>query len=119
MLEIRELELRCLRASREGLTFGSVHPCAGQEAIPVGVVAELGQDDVVFSTYRGHGWALASGVDPRAILAEVAHRGEGTNGGRSGTAYLSSPAHRFMGEAFRSLPEPLSRHSAARRGAPR
>lgn len=98
MLEIRELELRCLQASREGLTFGSVHPCAGQEAIPVGVVAELGDKDVVFSTYRGHGWALASGVDPQAILAEVAHRGEGTNGGRSGTAYLSSPAHRFMGE---------------------
>lgn len=98
MLEIRELELRCLQASREGLAFGSVHPCAGQEAIPVGVVSELGDADVVFSTYRGHGWALASGVDPKAILAEVAHRSGGTNGGRSGTAYLSSPTHRFMGE---------------------
>lgn len=98
MREIRELELRCLQASREGLTFGSVHPCAGQEAVPVGVVSQLGSADVVFSTYRGHGWALACGVEPRAILAEVAHRAGGTNGGRSGTAYLSSPQHRFMGE---------------------
>ncbi|MEO3930615.1 thiamine pyrophosphate-dependent enzyme [Micromonosporaceae bacterium B7E4] len=98
MLEIRELELRCFQASREGLTFGSVHPCAGQEAVPVGVVSQLGDADVVFSTYRGHGWALALGVPPDAVLAEVAHRGAGTNGGRSGTAYLSSPQHRFMGE---------------------
>lgn len=98
MREIRELELRCLQASREGMAFGSVHPCAGQEAVPVGVTSQLGDADVVFSTYRGHGWALACGVDPKAILAEVAHRDGGTNGGRSGTAYLSSPQHRFMGE---------------------
>lgn len=98
MAEIRELELRCLQASREGLAHGSIHPCAGQEAVPVAVASQLGDADLVYSTYRGHGWAAAMGVDPKAILAEVAHRAGGTNGGRSGTAYLSSPRHRFMGE---------------------
>lgn len=98
MFRIREFEARCFDASRDGIAFGSIHPCAGQEAVPVGVAAALSENDSIFATYRGHGWALASGVPARALLAEVCHKAAGTNGGRAGTAYLSSPEHRFMGE---------------------
>lgn len=54
--------------------------------------------DTVFATYRGHGWALACGSEPSALLAELMGRSAGTNGGRGGSAYLSDPGHGFYGE---------------------
>jgi 2-oxoisovalerate dehydrogenase E1 component len=78
--------------------MGSMHFCAGQEAVPVGAVAGLRADDQLMATYRGHGWALASGLDPQAVMAEICHRAEGINGGRGGSAYLMAPHTRFIGE---------------------
>jgi 2-oxoisovalerate dehydrogenase E1 component len=78
--------------------MGSMHFCAGQEAVPVGAVAGLRDDDQLIATYRGHGWALASGLDPRSVMAEICHRAEGLNGGRGGSAYLMAPHTRFIGE---------------------
>lgn len=59
MLLIRELEQRALDLSLAipPQVVGSVHLCAGQEAVPVGTIAGLGKDDQVVATYRGHGWA--------------------------------------------------------------
>ncbi|MBW3667892.1 MAG: transketolase [Actinobacteria bacterium] len=95
---IRRFEKRCLELAAEGVIAGSVHPCAGQEAIPVGAVAALGETDRVLATYRGHGWALACGVPEEALLAEICQRAEGINGGRGGSAYLHAPQFRFLGE---------------------
>jgi pyruvate dehydrogenase E1 component alpha subunit len=78
--------------------IGSVHLCIGQEAIPVGVCAVLEPRDAVFATYRGHGWALARGVAPEAMFAELLGRAAGCNGGRGGSAYLSSARDGFYGE---------------------
>jgi 2-oxoisovalerate dehydrogenase E1 component len=78
--------------------MGSMHFCAGQEAVPVGAVAGLRDDDQLIATYRGHGWALASGLNPRSVMAEICHRAEGLNGGRGGSAYLMAPHTRFIGE---------------------
>ncbi|MHA6780724.1 alpha-ketoacid dehydrogenase subunit alpha/beta [Pseudonocardia saturnea] len=98
MAVIRRFEERCLELGREGLIAGSVHLCLGQEAVPVGALAALGDADRVLPTYRGHGWALACGVPVAALLAEICQRAGGVNGGRSGSAYLSSPEHRLVGE---------------------
>jgi 2-oxoisovalerate dehydrogenase E1 component len=98
MMTIRRFEERVLELSSEGLVAGSVHPCLGQEAIPVGAVAALQPEDRVLSTYRGHGWALACGSDPAAVLAEIAQRAGGVNGGRAGSALLSNPQAGFLGE---------------------
>lgn len=98
MLLIRKLEERTLELSAEGLIAGSIHPSLGQEAIPVGAVAGLQEHDRVLATYRGHGWALASGADTTAVLAEIVQRDGGTNGGRAGSAMLSDPARGFLGE---------------------
>lgn len=98
MLLIRKLEERTLELSAEGLIAGSIHPSLGQEAIPVGAVAGLQEQDRVLATYRGHGWALACGSDPAAVLGEIAQRAGGTNGGRGGSAMLSDPATGFLGE---------------------
>lgn len=95
-IRIFEEQVRELALERE--VIGSVHLCIGQEAIPVGVCAALEPRDALFATYRGHGWALARGVPPEELFAELLGRATGTNGGRGGSAYLSSARHGFYGE---------------------
>jgi len=95
---IRAFEEQVLELGREGEVAGSVHLALGQEAIPVGAMAALQDDDRVIATYRGHGWALACGSDPKALLAEIAQRADGVNGGRAGSPLLSDPEVGFLGE---------------------
>jgi TPP-dependent pyruvate/acetoin dehydrogenase alpha subunit len=98
MLRIRLTEEAILTLRLTGPIVGSVHLSNGQEAIPVGVVGAREEQDVVFATYRGHGWALACGLPVAALLAEACGRASGVNGGRGGSAYLSAPDHGFYGE---------------------
>jgi 2-oxoisovalerate dehydrogenase E1 component len=78
--------------------MGSAHFCAGQEAIPVGVVDGLGETDQLVATYRGHGWAIASGLSLVEVFGEICQRSVGVNGGRGGSAYMMAPWGRFIGE---------------------
>ena len=98
MLTIRRFEERVLELRLADEIVGSVHLCGGQEAIPVGALAALEPDDRVIATYRGHGWAVACEIPLVTLFAEILGRASGTNGGRGGSAYLSSPEHRFLGE---------------------
>lgn len=100
MLLIRELEQRSLDLSTATppQIVGSVHLCAGQEAVPAGALAGLGKNDQIVATYRGHGWALASGLSLAEVLGEICHRSVGINGGRGGSAYMMAPERRFIGE---------------------
>ena len=98
MALIRRFEEQILDLGRDGVIAGSIHLCLGQEAIPVGALAALQEQDRVLSTYRGHGWALACGTDAEALMAEIAQRGNGVNGGRAGSPLLSDPDHGFLGE---------------------
>ncbi len=98
MLTIRRFEERVLELRLADEIAGSVHLSGGQEAVPVGALAALEPDDRVIATYRGHGWAIACEVPLASLFAETLGRATGTNGGRGGSAYLSSPDHRFLGE---------------------
>ncbi len=100
MLRIRELEQRSLELSTTTPpeVVGSAHFCAGQEAVPVGAVAGLAKDDQLVATYRGHGWALASGLSLTEVFGEICQRSIGVNGGRGGSAYMMAPDRRFIGE---------------------
>lgn len=100
MILIRELEqqARDLSVSTPPKILGSVHLCAGQEAVPVGTLAALSPTDQVVATYRGHGWAVASGLPLAEIFGEICHRQTGVNGGRGGSAYMMAPHARFVGE---------------------
>ncbi|WP_220454062.1 alpha-ketoacid dehydrogenase subunit alpha/beta [Nocardioides immobilis] len=98
MAYIRAFEEQVLELGREGEVVGSVHLALGQEAIPVGAMAALEAQDRVLATYRGHGWALACGSDPRGLMAEIAQREAGVNGGRAGSPMLSDPDVGFLGE---------------------
>src|SRR6185436_17160120 len=69
----------------------------GQEAIAVGVCAHLRPDDVVFSTHRGHGHALAKGAPAREVMAELFGKATGVSKGRGGSMHLFSPEVGLMG----------------------
>jgi 2-oxoisovalerate dehydrogenase E1 component len=96
-LLIRLCEEQLARAHQRGLIHGACHTYVGQEAIAVGVCARLRRDDVVFSTHRGHGHALAKGVPPRELFAELFGRQSGCSRGRGGSMHLFAPEVGLMG----------------------
>src|SRR5690348_6547124 len=91
MLLIRKTEEQLARAHQRGLVHGACHTYVGEEAIASGVCAHLGPQDVVFSTHRGHGHALAKGVPPSELIAELFGRSTGCSRGRGGSMHLFSP----------------------------
>jgi 2-oxoisovalerate dehydrogenase E1 component len=97
MQVIRQCEEQLAKSHQRGLVHGACHTYVGEEAIAVGVCAHLGQRDVVFSTHRGHGHALAKGVTPRQLMAELFGRATGCSHGRGGSMHLFSPEVGMMG----------------------
>ena len=97
MQVIRQCEEQLARSHQKGLIHGACHTYVGEEAIATGVCAHLGSQDVVFSTHRGHGHALAKGVPPRELIAELFGRSTGCSMGRGGSMHLFSPAVGMMG----------------------
>src|SRR6476619_2189955 len=91
MVLIRRCEEQLARSHQKGLIHGACHTYVGQEAIATGVCAHLDKHDVVFSTHRGHGHALAKGVPPRELMAELFGRQEGCSRGRGGSMHLFAP----------------------------
>jgi 2-oxoisovalerate dehydrogenase E1 component len=97
MLLIRRTEEQLVKSHQRGLVHGACHTYIGQEAIAVGVCAHLRVEDVVFSTHRGHGHALAKGVPPEQLIAELYGRASGCSHGRGGSMHLFSPEVGMMG----------------------
>jgi TPP-dependent pyruvate/acetoin dehydrogenase alpha subunit len=80
-----------------GEIYGTTHLYTGQEAVAVGVASVLEERDRVAATYRGHGHALALGVDPQSLLDEMLGRATGINGGRAGSMNINAPNDRLVG----------------------
>jgi 2-oxoisovalerate dehydrogenase E1 component len=97
MVIIRRTEEQLARAHQQGLVHGACHTYVGEEAIAVGVCAHLRGDDAVFSTHRGHGHALAKGVSPRQLIAELLGRVTGVSHGRGGSMHVFSPEVGMLG----------------------
>jgi TPP-dependent pyruvate/acetoin dehydrogenase alpha subunit len=81
----------------KGEVYGTTHLYSGQEAVATGVASLLEDRDRLAATYRGHGHALALGVDPQALLDEMLGRESGVNGGRAGSMNVTSPSDRLIG----------------------
>lgn len=94
---IRLCEERLVKSHQRGLVHGACHTYIGEEAVAVGVCAHLGPDDVVFSTHRGHGHALAKGLEPRQLIAELYGRQTGCSRGRGGSMHLFAPEIGLLG----------------------
>ena len=97
MLVIRRTEEQLAKSHQAGLIPGPCHTYVGEEAVATGVCANLRADDVIFSTHRGHGHALAKGVSPRALIAELFGRATGVSHGRGGSMHLFAPEVGLMG----------------------
>jgi acetoin:2,6-dichlorophenolindophenol oxidoreductase subunit alpha len=97
MLLIRGFEELVQSLFLAGEVYGTTHLYSGQEAVATGVASLLEERDRVAATYRGHGHALALGVDPQALLDEMLGRETGTNGGRAGSMNVASPEDRLIG----------------------
>jgi acetoin:2,6-dichlorophenolindophenol oxidoreductase subunit alpha len=81
----------------KGEIYGTTHLYSGQEAVAIGFASALDDRDRVAATYRGHGHALALGVDPQALLDEMLGRATGINGGLAGSMNITSPKDRLIG----------------------
>jgi pyruvate dehydrogenase E1 component alpha subunit len=79
----------------KGLVPGEMHLSAGQEPVAAGVCAHLSTDDAVTATHRPHHFAVAHGVDLRAMTAEIFGRETGLGRGRGGHMHLFDPATHF------------------------
>lgn len=97
MLLVRRFEERCAELYAGGEIRGFLHLCIGEEAIPVGALDALDDGDPVVATYREHGHALARGIPPAAVMAELMGRREGCSGGRGGSMHLFDPDRAFYG----------------------
>jgi 2-oxoisovalerate dehydrogenase E1 component len=94
---IRTTEEQLARLHARGLVHGACHTYVGQEAIATGVCVRLRADDAIFSTHRGHGHALAKGLPPYELIAELLGRSTGCSHGRGGSMHLFSPEIGMMG----------------------
>jgi len=94
---IRTTEEQLARLHARGLVHGACHTYVGEEAIATGVCAHLRPDDAIFSTHRGHGHALAKGLPPHELIAELLGRSTGCSRGRGGSMHLFSPEVGMMG----------------------
>lgn len=97
MVVIRRTEEQLARAHAAGLVHGACHTYVGEEAVATGVCANLRADDTVLSTHRGHGHALAKGVGPRELMAELFGRSTGVSHGRGGSMHIFSPEVGMLG----------------------
>ncbi|MBI3744494.1 MAG: thiamine pyrophosphate-dependent dehydrogenase E1 component subunit alpha [Chloroflexi bacterium] len=97
MVLIRRSEEQLARSYQAGLIHGACHTYVGEEAVATGVCAHLRADDTVFSTHRGHGHALAKGVSPHELIAELYGRATGCSRGRGGSMHLFAPETGLMG----------------------
>jgi pyruvate dehydrogenase E1 component alpha subunit len=113
MLELRLFELKVQELYRNGRLPGFVHLYVGEEAVAVGVCSNLEDKDLVFSTHRGHGHALAKGVPAEVVLAELWGKVTGCSGGRGGSMHMYAPEYGFMGtNGIVGAPIPLATGAA-------
>lgn len=89
MVRIRVFESRVVELFEAGKLPGFVHTYIGEEAIAAGVCAVLRSDDYITSTHRGHGHAIAKGIDLRSILAELYGKVTGACRGRGGSMHVA------------------------------
>jgi TPP-dependent pyruvate/acetoin dehydrogenase alpha subunit len=89
MVKIRTVEEKLMEVFLNGEIPGFIHVCIGQEATPVAVCAHLQESDYISTTHRGHGHALAKGIDLNSFMAELFGRKNGICRGRSGSMHLA------------------------------
>jgi len=97
MVTIRRVEEKLMEVFSLGEIPGFIHVCIGQEATPVAVARHLGPSDYIAATHRGHGHALAKGIDLKLFMAELFGKKNGPCRGRSGSMHLADRSMGILG----------------------
>ena len=97
MLLIRRFEEKTAEAYALGKIGGFCHLYIGQEAVAVGSLSALRDDDYAISSYREHGQALVRGIPPGAVMAELFGKATGCSKGKGGSMHLFDAGRRFLG----------------------
>lgn len=97
MVLSRVFETEAERQYKAARIGGYCHLSSGQEATTVGVVHALQEEDLLVTGYRSHGFALARGVTPEAVMAELFGRVDGCAHGRGGSMHLLDVQHGYYG----------------------
>ncbi|WP_322795922.1 pyruvate dehydrogenase (acetyl-transferring) E1 component subunit alpha [Tepidiforma sp.] len=97
MVLIRRFEEKCGELYTKGKIRGFLHLYTGQEACAVGSIACLEERDKILTHYRDHGHALACGLDPNRVMAELFGKATGVAGGRGGSMHLYDVEKGFLG----------------------
>ena len=97
MVFVRRFEEQAERSFRRGKVGGSLHLYSGQEAVAVGFLAPLRDDDIVFASYRDHAYPILLGTDPGAVMAELYGKATGICKGKGGSMHIFDVAHGFYG----------------------
>jgi pyruvate dehydrogenase E1 component alpha subunit len=97
MLLIRVFETEAERQYKAARIGGYCHLSSGQEATCVGVIDAMQEDDLLVTGYRSHGFALARGTSPEAVMAELFGRRDGCAHGRGGSMHLLDTDRGYYG----------------------
>jgi pyruvate dehydrogenase E1 component alpha subunit len=97
MILIRRFEEKCAESYSLGKIGGFCHLYIGQEAVGVGAISALRPDDYVLTSYREHGQALAKGMSPDAVMAELYGKAGGCSRGKGGSMHLFDVDLGFLG----------------------
>src|SRR5436190_4521501 len=97
MLLIRRFEEKCAESYSLGKIGGFCHLYIGQEAVAVGAISALRPDDYVLTSYREHGQAIAKGITPDAVMAELYGKASGCSRGKGGSMHLFDADVNFLG----------------------
>ena len=97
MLLVRRFEEKCAESYSLGKIGGFCHLYIGQEAVGVGAISALRPDDYVITSYREHGQAIAKGITPDAIMAELYGKAGGCSKGKGGSMHLFDASVNFLG----------------------
>jgi pyruvate dehydrogenase E1 component alpha subunit len=97
MLLIRRFEEKCAESYSLGKIGGFCHLYIGQEAVGVGAISALRPDDYVLTSYREHGQAIAKGITPDAVMAELYGKATGCSRGKGGSMHLFDADVNFLG----------------------
>ena len=97
MVLIRQFERKTAELYTEGKIGGFLHLYIGEEAVAVGVFSALAAQDTIVTHYREHGHALARGIEPNRVMAELCGKATGTSKGRGGSMHIFDASRGFLG----------------------
>ncbi|HEY2974079.1 MAG TPA: pyruvate dehydrogenase (acetyl-transferring) E1 component subunit alpha [Pyrinomonadaceae bacterium] len=97
MLLVRRFEEKSAEAYSAGKIGGFCHLYIGQEAVAIGAISAIRQDDYVLTSYREHAHAIAKGMSPESVMAELFGKATGCSKGKGGSMHMFDKEVNFLG----------------------